>query len=235
MKKLYILVNEDLKIGRGKFSGQSAHCCWTFCYRGRYTSEDINKLSKENAIEYINCSQEMMEKIEETGSYIVIRDKGLTQLAPNSLTCIVLGLMNENDKDNLMKQFNSGIFEPTSGECYKKSKEESKNLAMYIIVNNDITLSKDELAKYVSNTMFKLYLQGRYTDDFIKDYMIAQKKIILKCSNKDIEKAINENDIVIRKSDFVCKDDNEIVCVNIGIWNKEEVNDFIKSLKLYSK
>lgn len=235
MKKLYILVNEDLKIGKGKFSGQSSHCCWTFCYRGEQTIEDINKLSKENNIEYIKCSQEMMEKIEETGNYIVIRDKGLTQLAPNSLTCISLGLMNEEEKDSLMKQFNDGIFESTNGERYKKSLEESKNLAMYIIVNNDITLSKDALAKYVSNTMFKLHLQNRYTEELIKDYMIAQKKIVLKCSREDIEKAIDEKAIVVRKNEFTYEDDNEIVCVNIGIWNKEEVSDFVKSLKLYSK
>lgn len=230
MKKLYILVNKDLKIGKGKFAGQSSHAAWTYALKStKLTNDNIFDLSDNiNLIEYIFLEQEALENIEKTNSYIVIRDKGLTQLQPNSLTCIVLGYMTSEEKDSLLEEFNNNIFNTNKEVISDIEKGIDCNLAMYIIVNNNISLSKEDLAKYVSTTMFKLKLKNNYSSETIKDYMLAQKKIVLKCEENMLDKINKTNtQIVIEKE--------KIICINIGIHNKNDVQDFIKTLKLYSK
>lgn len=230
MKKLYILVNNDLKIGKGKFAGQSSHACWTYALKSTLLEEDnIIDLSKnKELIEYIYLDQKTLEIIEKTNSYIVIRDKGLTQLHPNSLTCVVLGYLTEEKKDKLLDEFSNGIFNINKETITNIEQGLDSNLAMYIIVNNNIKLSKEELAKYVSTTMFKLYKKNSYSKQTIKDYMVSQKKIVLKCDENLLNQINKENSNIVME-------DNKIICINIGIYNKDKVDDFVKTLKLYSK
>lgn len=230
MKKLYILVNKDLKIGKGKFAGQSAHASWTYAIKSTKLSQEnlIDLAGNENLIGYIYLSQETLENIEKTNSYITIRDKGLTQLQPNSLTCIVLGYMTEEEKDTLLNEFNSGIFNTNKEVISNIEKGSDCNLAMYIIVNNNVSLAKEDLAKYVSTTMFKLHNEHSYSIDTLKDYMVAQKKIVLKCNEELLNNIDTSNAHVVIK-------DNKTICINIGIHEKSEVQDFVKTLKLYSK
>lgn len=230
MEKLYILVNKDLKIGKGKFAGQSSHACWTYALKSTLVDRNIIDVLYKNKdlIEYIYLEQETLEQIEQTNSYIVIRDKGLTQLQPNSLTCVVLGFMSEDKKDKIINEFKSGIFNKNTETIKDFIKGSECNLAMYIIVNNDITFSKEELAKIVSSTMFNLANKHNYSEEKIKNYMFAQKKIVLKCDSESLSKINTENSTVIKLEE-------EVACINIGIHDKSEVDDFVKSLKLYSK
>lgn len=232
MKKFYILVNKDLKIGKGKFAGQSSHATWTYCLRNNNATKDVvSELAENDLIEYIYLSQDMLESIEKTKSYIVIRDKGLTQLKENSLTCIVLGYLTEKEKEDTLKEFSEGIFKCNVNALKQVSCEDSSNLAMYIIVNKNIQVEKEELAKVISNTMFKLFLNNNYSEEYIKAYMSAQKKIVLKCDEDFIHEVIEDNSIVIKDNN----NKDKIICVNIGIKDKDLVSDNVKSLKLYNK
>lgn len=231
MKKFYILVNKDLKIGKGKFAGQSSHATWTYCLRDNAATKDtISELAENDLIEYIYLNQDILESIEKTQSYIVIRDKGLTQLKENSLTCVVLGFLTEEEKEILLKQFSEGIFECNLNALKQISSEESSNLAMYIIVNKNIQIEKEELAKVISKTMFNLFLNNNYSEEYINSYMSAQKKIVLKCDEDFIQEIIEDNSIVVKDKNM-----DKIVCVNIGIKDKNLVSEKVKSLKLYNK
>lgn len=96
---MYILVNEDIKIGKGKLAGQVGHAVGTFYYRGIYTKELMDNYMEEQKKIILKCPQNKLEELEKEG-YITIRDKGLTQLAPNTLTCVNVGIF-DRDKDEV--------------------------------------------------------------------------------------------------------------------------------------
>lgn len=100
--KMYILVNEDIKIGKGKLAGQVGHAVATYIYRKVMLGSDIDRFAKymDNAQKKIilKCPQSKLEELESYG-YIAIRDKGLTQLEPNTLTCVNYGLHDEQVPD----------------------------------------------------------------------------------------------------------------------------------------
>lgn len=104
-KAMYILVNEDIKIGKGKLAGQVGHAVCTYLYRNyirTYSNEVINicdeqlkKLDDYMEVQkkiILKCPQSKLEELEKENKYIVIRDKGLTQLEPNTLTCVNIGI-----------------------------------------------------------------------------------------------------------------------------------------------
>lgn len=104
-KAMYILVNDDIKIGKGKLAGQVGHAVCTYIYRNyirKYDGEFVRLT--DNTLHYLDdymevqkkiilkCPQDKLEELEKEGKYIVIRDKGLTQLEPNTLTCVCIGI-----------------------------------------------------------------------------------------------------------------------------------------------
>lgn len=106
-KAMYILVNEDIKIGKGKLAGQVGHAVCVYMYRGiqqMFFEEDSKEQMSimSHMDEYmlcqkkiiLRCPQSKLEELEKIG-YITIRDKGLTQLEPNTLTCINVGILDK--------------------------------------------------------------------------------------------------------------------------------------------
>lgn len=116
-KAMYVLVNEDIKISKGKLAGQVGHAVCTYIYRTfikGYNGQQIY-ITKEqqsfldNYMEVqkkiiLKCSQDKLEELEEEGKYIVIRDNGLTQLEPNTLTCICVGIYEKENAPNWVKE-----------------------------------------------------------------------------------------------------------------------------------
>jgi len=101
--RMYILVNSDIKISKGKLVGQVGHAVQTYNY--------INIDKHRNLIEkYMNnyqkkiilkCDSETLEKLEKDG-HIAIRDAGFTELKENTLTCVNLGILDfENIPETL--------------------------------------------------------------------------------------------------------------------------------------
>ena len=104
-KAMYILVNEDIKIGKGKLAGQVGHASISWLYRNFIKDYDGNHVwvteemqiflddyMEEQKKIILKCPQWKLEELEREGKYIVIRDKGLTQLEPNTLTCVCVGI-----------------------------------------------------------------------------------------------------------------------------------------------
>lgn len=112
-KAMYILVNENIKIGKGKLAGQTAHASLTWLYRNfikdysgnhiEITEEMQNFLDDYMEVQkkiILKCPQSKLEELEKEQKYIVIRDKGLTQLEPNTLTCVCIGIF-DRDTDEV--------------------------------------------------------------------------------------------------------------------------------------
>jgi len=102
--KMYILVNEDIKIGKGKLAGQVGHAVAVYFYDsfetlGQTIEEYMNNYQKKIIL---YASQSKLEELEKQG-YIAIRDKGWTDLEPNTLTCVNVGII---DCDNFPKKLN---------------------------------------------------------------------------------------------------------------------------------
>lgn len=97
--RMYILVNEDIKISKGKLAGQVGHAVMSYVYHKavKPLSEGIeikslDEYMKEQKKIILKCPQYKLEELERAGGYNVIRDKGYTQLEPNTLTCINYGI-----------------------------------------------------------------------------------------------------------------------------------------------
>jgi PTH2 family peptidyl-tRNA hydrolase len=111
------------------------------------------------------------------------------------------------------------------------------NLAMYILVNSDIKIGKGKLAGQVGHAVAVYFYRGNYTKEFIDDYMKIQKKIILQCPQNKLEELEQEGYITIRDKGLTQLEPDTLTCVNMGIFDrdKDEVPEFVRELKLYSK
>lgn len=110
---LYILVNKDIEISRGKLSGQVGHACATFMYGNIMYNDEFSQevlrwfeFNDQKKI-IVGCSQKKLEEYERISSskdvqIISIRDKGYTELEPNTLTCVAIGLI---DRNNIPEEF----------------------------------------------------------------------------------------------------------------------------------
>lgn len=101
--KMYILVNKDIKISKGKLAVQVGHAVATYFYT-LWTKLDsvpqwaVNYMNGYQKKIILYCPQYKLEELEELG-YITIRDAGFTELEPDTLTCVCLGL---RDDDNFI-------------------------------------------------------------------------------------------------------------------------------------
>jgi len=103
---MYVLVNDDLKMGKGKIAGQVAHVVGLITeeiIRKYYeTSNDIPDCytrymqwkATGHAKVILKASQEQIDQLIKEPESLYIRDAGKTQIAPNSLT--VLGFYPSN-------------------------------------------------------------------------------------------------------------------------------------------
>ena len=114
--RMYILVNKEIEISKAKLSGQVGHAVNVYIYNilNNYIVNIIENKEKYNNTDIINknlldeymagsikkiilsCTQKKMEDLEKLG-YVTIRDNGLTELEPNTLTCITVGILDKNN------------------------------------------------------------------------------------------------------------------------------------------
>lgn len=96
---MYILVNKDIKINKGKLAGQVGHAVASMLYEQYKHGGELLPIMDEYMVIQkkiiLYCSQKKLEDLEEKG-YIAIRDNGLTDLEPNTLTCVNMGLIDCN-------------------------------------------------------------------------------------------------------------------------------------------
>ena len=116
MLKQYFLINKDLKMGTGKIAVQIAHGEVMYMqkvmsknnrmkfYKWKSeTSEDPIGMMKKIVVKSTeNEMRDMFMKLHDLGiwSYLIF-DKGLTQVEPNSLTCLVVEPLEESQYKDL--------------------------------------------------------------------------------------------------------------------------------------
>lgn len=98
--RMYILVNQDIKINKGKLAGQVGHAVSSMLYHQFKVTGKLLSIMEEYMENYqkkiiLYCSQDKLEELEKEG-YTTIRDKGWTDLEPNTITCVNLGLIDYN-------------------------------------------------------------------------------------------------------------------------------------------
>lgn len=113
-----------------------------------------------------------------------------------------------------------------------------RDLKMYILVNEDIKISKGKLAGQVGHAVSTYFYHMGEIEKFIllDEYMKEQKKIILKCSQQDLIHLESEGCVAIRDSGLTELPKGTLTCVNLGILDADDshpYNDFVKGLKLY--
>lgn len=96
---MYILVNEDLTMSSGKISAQVGHCVVNYMEQlfmsnsQDYLTYRAWKMLGQKKI-VLKASQSFMLQLEKNPKYsnMSIRDNGLTEIPPHSLTTICLGV-----------------------------------------------------------------------------------------------------------------------------------------------
>jgi len=99
--RMYILVNEDIEINKGKLAGQVGHAVAVYFYNYPFKVGDGNSTIDKYMTTYqkkiiLYASQSKLEELEVKG-YITIRDRGWTDLEPNTLTCVNMGIIDYDD------------------------------------------------------------------------------------------------------------------------------------------
>ncbi|MEM4133593.1 MAG: peptidyl-tRNA hydrolase Pth2 [Candidatus Micrarchaeia archaeon] len=108
--KQVIIFREDLKIGKGKLAAHAAHAAVTGFIK-------VEQKNKQLILEWLNSGQKkailkikseselisLYEKVKDNLPSELIRDAGLTQLEPDTITCLVIGPWYDEEIDKYTK------------------------------------------------------------------------------------------------------------------------------------
>lgn len=98
---LYILVNKDIEITKGKLPSQIGHAILRYITstkgkEDKHLEEYLNLDDNKRIIVALRCPSSRLEALEKEG-YPVQRDLGLTELPPNTLTTVCYGVLDRNE------------------------------------------------------------------------------------------------------------------------------------------
>lgn len=102
--KMYFVVNKEIKMSKAKLSGQIGHAVQAYekHIKQNYSEDVYDKLkdiyAKYNVKIVLGSNECLVTRLESQG-FTAIRDKGFTQIAPDTLTAINVGVLNKNSKD----------------------------------------------------------------------------------------------------------------------------------------
>jgi len=97
--KQVIVVRSDLKISKGKLAAQVAHAAVTSFYKSLQTNKDVViawlNNNQPKIVLKVNSESELLRlhnsAVESGLVSVIIRDAGLTELPPGTITCIGIG------------------------------------------------------------------------------------------------------------------------------------------------
>ena len=178
-KVMYILVNEDVKLEKDVLAKHVGNAVELYIYKNyieKYcfnSNDNVHQryLMLKNYMQYQTKSlqreqQDYLENLESRG-HITIRDKGFTQLEPNSLTCVNKGIVN-----NTMNILINNDIKIGKGK-----------LAGQIGHATCTYLYRRYIRDYEGNLLVPS--QDEKISE-LDDYMQLQKKIVLKCTKQII-------------------------------------------------
>lgn len=109
----YIIVNKDLEMSQGKLAAQVGHAC-TYSTLYYCTMEDNPNFwgwfDKDQKKIVLRAHEKDIRKLinkfeEEKKLYFKVIDNGLTEIPPQSLTCISLGVLTRAAAEPYIKRF----------------------------------------------------------------------------------------------------------------------------------
>lgn len=103
MKKMYILVNGDIEMSPAKTAVQVGHAVESYIMENK-DSELLKEHFETGQTKIVlDCSEKILEKYAEQYPKYTVRDAGKTELDPNTLTCVCVGIYDSEDKDSIPK------------------------------------------------------------------------------------------------------------------------------------
>ena len=102
--KLYFVINSDLNLSTGKACGQIAHLMCNYCLANHKNKDFIEWYGNGSSQTKIILKSNTKTIEELAKSYPYIRDNGLTEIEPNTLTCVCLGLHEDLSYDKKLKR-----------------------------------------------------------------------------------------------------------------------------------
>jgi PTH2 family peptidyl-tRNA hydrolase len=105
----YFIVNKDLNMSTGKIAAQVAHVATIVAMEQDDSKMDnsfvkfINWYKDNQKKVVLQAHQKDLEKLVEKGFYY-IRDNGLTEIQPDSLTCVSLGILTRAEAKPYVKR-----------------------------------------------------------------------------------------------------------------------------------
>lgn len=102
--KQVIVVRKDLKLSRGKLAAQVAHASLSAAEKSKFRREWIKEGQKKSVLKVSDLG-ELMEIHDEVKKsdlpFALIQDAGLTQLPPDTITCLGIGPAPEEEIDKI--------------------------------------------------------------------------------------------------------------------------------------
>ena len=156
-KVMYIAINKEIDITPGTLAEQVGHAIAAYIYHCNDKQLLDDYMNNNQTKVLLACSQNKLEKYEQEG-YISVRDAGKTELEPNTLTCVNLGIY---DKDlNEVPKFIKRL------QLYKK---DSYNLGY----EHGVIIT---LIGLVKNKFLKKIISDKIINELEKEYKGIKKK-----------------------------------------------------------
>ncbi len=102
---MYIVINEDLNMSPGKIGAHTAHAVFDYLYALNEAQDviptvftDVIDSFKNNGdtIIVLKAHEKVLLECERRG-YITVRDRGLTEVEPDSITAVCLGVYDKDE------------------------------------------------------------------------------------------------------------------------------------------
>lgn len=103
--RMYIVVNEDLGMSKGKTAAQVAHACTAYVLDMNNQDKVISWYKDCQKKIILRAHQKQMEKLELSYKEYSVHDNGLTEIPADSLTAICLGIGTVGEMKPIVKRF----------------------------------------------------------------------------------------------------------------------------------
>ena len=98
----YILVNNEIQMSAGKVAAQVGHACTIVALKQQHNGFFKSWLGNGQKKIILQASKNMLEELE--NSFFSVRDAGHTELQPNTLTVVSLGVMTRQQAATITKK-----------------------------------------------------------------------------------------------------------------------------------
>jgi len=104
--KMYVLVNENIQIGKGRLAGQVGHAVNVYVWENR-DSDKVHEYMSGSIKKIILFAPQITLEQLEFENYTAIREDGIVNLESNVLTCVNIGILDYASFPNYLEWIRS--------------------------------------------------------------------------------------------------------------------------------